>query len=279
MQIIDFILNLAAWILWVNGWIQLHNKADIQRPLTLLGTLVGPTRRMSRAWLYFGGFAVLIFLKTILLHYLGAPIETTMVVKFLLLMVYFKTGTLVSMFWMAFASFMKFALIAYIWVWFLARMSREDTAENIVSGLNASLGFLQNRHWVLQMVALVLFGMAGWIFLGIVFGWLGVLPPIKSVSFLVWQSLCISLCAWLALYYLVNVLMILYLIHSYIHLGNWEGWDWLDGVSEKLMSPLSPLPLQWARIDFTPVFLLLLNWLLYEAGTRLVLKVFQYGLA
>ena len=222
MQIIDFILNLAAWILWVNGWMQFHNPTDIQRPLTLVGTLVGPSRRIGVAWIYLGGFLLILLLKTLLLHYLGAPVETSMAINFMLLIVYFKTGTLVIMFWMALASYLKFAMIAYIWVWFLSRVSRKDLAENIVQGLGASLGFLQHRHWVIQILSLILFGMLGWMFLGMVFAWLGVLPAISDVSHLIWQALCISACAWLSLYYLIIVVMILYLIHSYVHLGTWE---------------------------------------------------------
>jgi uncharacterized protein YggT (Ycf19 family) len=90
-----------------------------------------------------------------------------------------------------------------------------------------------------------------------------------------WQALCISISAWLGLYYLIILLMISHLIHSYVHLGNWEGWDWLDGVSEKLLSPLSRLPLQWARIDFAPLVILLLNWLIYLSCDYLILFVYQ----
>jgi hypothetical protein len=77
-----------------------------------------------------------------------------MSVNFMLLMVYFKTGSLVAMFWMAVASFLKFAMIAYIWLWFLSRVSPKDSAENIANALGASLGFLQNRHWLIQVFSL-----------------------------------------------------------------------------------------------------------------------------
>lgn len=275
MQIIDFILNLAAWILWVNVWMQLHSPTNIQRPLTLLGTLIGPTRRLDSVWIFFGGFLLILFIKTLLLHYLGAPINTTMSVNFLLLVVYFKTGHLVSIFWMALASFLKFAMMAYIWVWFMSRISPKDNAENITNGLKASLGFLQSRHWMIQVLALFAFGMIGWAFLAVVFGWLGILPAFSSVLHLVWQASFVSISAWLGLYYLIILLMGLHLIHSYVHLGNWEGWDWLDGASEKLLSPLARLPLQWARIDFSPFVVLLLNWLLYHGCDYLILFFYQ----
>jgi len=180
------------------------------------------------------------------------------------------------MFWMALASFLKFAMIAYIWVWFMSRISRKDIAENIVNGLGASLGFLQNRHWIIQVLALVFFGMIGWISLAMIFGWLGMLPAITDRSHLIWQAFCISIYAWLALYYLIIILMVLYLIQSYVHLGNWEGWDWLEGVSERLLSPLTVVPLQWARIDFAPIVVLLLNWLCYLAADRMILAIYQW---
>ena len=275
MQIIDFIHNIAAWILWVNGWMQLHNPTEIQRPLTLLGTLVGPSRRIGSAWIYFGGFLLILLVKVLLLHYLGAPIDPTLSMNFMLLVVYFKTASLSSMFWMAVASFLKFAMIAYIWLWFLSRLSPRNGAENIVNGLGASLGFLQSRHWLIQVLLLLTFGFIGWVFLAIVFGWQGILPVVSDVPHLLWQALCISICAWLGLYYLIILLMLLYLIHSYVHLGNWEGWDWVDEVAGKLLSPLSRLPFQWASIDFAPLVILLLNWCIYLSCDYLILLVYQ----
>jgi len=273
MQIIDFILNVAAWILWVNGWMQCRNPVKMDRPLTLLSTLKASPPKISVAWFYFGGFLVILLIKTLFLHYLGAPLQTTMSIDFLLFFVYFKTGSFFSMASMAVASFLKIALIAYIWVWFLWHLSRKGIADNLVNSLGDSMGLLKGRHVLIQVSVFLLGGVLGWLGLGLYFSWMGALPSNQETSLLLWQGLWLSLSAWVGLYWLIVAMLSAYLIHSYIYLGPWEGWDWLEGMVERLLSPLKPLPLQWARIDFAPLVALGLNWLIFTALIRLI----QYG--
>ena len=223
MLVIDFILNLAAWILLVNGSMQFGNREDPQRPLTLLGTLKVPKPSIREAWVLISVASVILVLKSLLLHYLGAPLDTTMHLSFLLLNVFFKTGSVVSMGWMGLASFLKFTLMAYIWMWVLWGLSRKDLAENLVEGLKSGLGFLGRLPVVLQPVLLILFGMITWIVLGLCFGAFGVLPTSIPLPLLIWQALWISLSAWVGVYWLFMLLMLLYLIHSYVYLGKWEG--------------------------------------------------------
>jgi len=275
MLVIDFILNLAAWILLVNGSMQFGNREDLQRPLTLLGTLKVPKPSIREAWVLVSVAVVILFLKALLLHYLGAPQDTTMHLRFLLLNVFFKTGSFVSMGWMGVASFLKFTLMAYIWLWVLWSLSRKDLAENLVESFRSGLGYLTRVPFALQPVLLILIGMIGWGVLGLCFGAFGVLPTSIPFPLLIWQAFWISLSAWVGVYWLWVLLMVLYLIHSYVYLGKWEGWDWLEGVGDKLLLPLKKLPLQWARIDFAPLLFLLLNWLVYSAMVRLILFAYQ----
>lgn len=275
MLVIDFILNLAAWILLVNGSMQFGSRKDLQRPLTLLGTLKLPQPSIREAWVLISVALVILIVKSLLLHYLGAPLETTMHLSFLLLNVFFKTGSIVSMVWMGLASFLKFTLMAYIWIWVLWSLSRKGLAENLEESLKSGLGILGRLPNALQPVLLILFGMMGWVVLGLCFGVFGVLPTSIPIPLLIWQALWISLSAWVGVYWLFVLLMILYLIHSYVYLGKWEGWDWLEGVGDRLLFPLKKLPLQWARIDFAPLVFLILNWLIYSTLLRLILFGYQ----
>lgn len=275
MSVIDFILNLAAWILLVNSSMQFGDRGDLHRPLTLLGTLKVPKPTIREAWVLFSAAVLIVFFKSLLLHYLGAPLDTTMHLNFLLLNVFFKTGSLVSMGWMGLASFLKFTLMAYIWVWVLWRISRKDCAEQLVGSLKSGLGFIGRVHVVLQPILLIFLGMVGWVVLGLCFGTFGVLPTSIPLPLLIWQSLWISISAWMGVYWLLLLLMIFYLIHSYVYLGSWEGWDWIEGMGDRLLLPLKKLPLQWARIDFAPLVFLLLNWVVYSAFVRLILYAFQ----
>lgn len=276
MSVIDFILNLAAWILLVNGSMQFGDRENLHRPLTLLGTLKVPKPTIREAWVLFSVAAVLLVLKSLLLHYLGAPLDTTMHLNFLLLNIFFKTGSMVSMGWMGVASFLKFTLMAYIWLWVLWRISRKDSAEQLVGSLKAGLGFVGRMPMVVQPILLIFFGMIGWFLVGLSFGAFGVLPTSIPLPLLIWQAFWISISAWVGVYWMMLLLMMIYLLHSYVYLGSWEGWDWIEGMGDRLLLPLKKLPLQWARIDFAPLLFLLLNWLVYSAFVRLILYGYQW---
>jgi uncharacterized protein YggT (Ycf19 family) len=275
MHIIDFMLNLAAWILWVNAWMQKHHSRVLQQPITLLATLKTSRREIREIWFYLGGCMGVLLIKALLLHYLGSPLNAAVSVDFMHVLVFFQTGSLVSMGLMALTSFLKFAFLAYLWVWFLWNLSREGVAEPIIGNLEMALGFLPGRHVLIQVTVLMLLGIGGWIGLGLMFGWVGILPSNVGMSQLIWQAIWISASAWLSLFWLILVLMILYLIHSYVYLGNWEGWVWVEGMGERLLEPFEMLPLQWARIDLSPCIILLMNGIFYLLGSRLVQQAYH----
>ncbi|MEC7903449.1 MAG: hypothetical protein VYE74_04590 [Verrucomicrobiota bacterium] len=273
MQWIDHILNLAAWILWINGSMGLMQPWKPQSGISLVGTLkaLSPSR-MNPAWFFILGVALILCFKILLLHYLGKPLASTVAVDFLLFPVFFKTGSLSHMALMGVVTFIRFSFMGYLWLWFLRCLTTGKGMDPLHGMLDAVLGPLGQRKAWLQGVLLWLLGVMLWTLLGALLARLEILPG-RDASSLLWQATLISSAAWMSLRWLIYGMLALYLVHSYVYLGGWEGWDWLDQGVERLLWPLKPLRLHWKRIDFTPMvawplygllFALISRWLTHQ---------------
>ena len=120
MQWIDHILNLAAWILWINGSMGLMQPWKPQSGISSWehSRRFSPSR-MNPAWFFILGVALILCFKILLLHYLGKPLASTVAVDFLLFPVFFKTGSLSHMALMGVVTFIRFSFMGYLWLWFL----------------------------------------------------------------------------------------------------------------------------------------------------------------
>ena len=58
---------------------------------------------------------------------------------------------------------------------------------------------------------------------------------------------------YLAWKYLITSLLLLYLLNSYVYLGNHAFWNFLAATARNLLAPLGILPLRLGKIDFAPV--------------------------
>jgi uncharacterized protein YggT (Ycf19 family) len=87
-------------------------------------------------------------------------------------------------------------------------------------------------------------------------------PP-SSVGHLAQQSALVGLGTVLAWKYLVTGALFLGVLNSYLYLGRWSLWAYVQTTSRNLLRPLRLLPLHVGRVDFAPVLGLALAWLAF----------------
>ena len=91
-------------------------------------------------------------------------------------------------------------------------------------------------------------------------GIIPVVPPLGSL--LLWQ-------------YLLAAIIILFLFHSYIFIGNSPFWEFIEGAGQTLLAPMRRLPLRWGKIDGTPVVALALVFVVAHHGARAIEVLFH----
>jgi uncharacterized protein YggT (Ycf19 family) len=80
-----------------------------------------------------------------------------------------------------------------------------------------------------------------------------IIPPANSATHRLEQAGAIALGVYLAWKYLITGLLLLYLLNSYVYLGNHAFWNFLTVTGCNILAPLRLLPLRLGRVDFAPV--------------------------
>jgi uncharacterized protein YggT (Ycf19 family) len=80
-----------------------------------------------------------------------------------------------------------------------------------------------------------------------------------------WLGLVISL------KYFLPLLLLAYLISSYIFLGDHPFWSFIAATGSNLLRPLRGLPIRGEKIDLTPLLGILLILLVLQAGPNFAL--------
>jgi len=101
------------------------------------------------------------------------------------------------------------------------------------------------------------------------------LVPANAPGRLLAQGAAIGLSAYLTLKYLVIALLILYLLNSYVYLGEFALWNFVDATTRRLLCPLQKLPLRVWKIDFAPVLSIILVLLAAEYAQRGLAHLYQ----
>jgi hypothetical protein len=83
----------------------------------------------------------------------------------------------------------------------------------------------------------------------------------SSAAHLAQQSVLVGLGTLLAWKYLVTGVLFLGVLNTYLYLGTWSLWAYIQTTSRNLLGPLHLLPLRIGRVDFVPVLGLALAWL------------------
>ena len=82
--------------------------------------------------------------------------------------------------------------------------------------------------------------------------------PIRSLAQLCGQAAVVGIAGWLVWGYAIGAVLILYVLSSYVYLGNAPFWSFINLTARNLLRPLSALPLRLGKIDLAPLLALAL---------------------
>src|SRR5437899_2197310 len=116
MGVLDFILNLAALLLWLN-WRSLRvDPLTRTTPATLVGTLKRAEPRRLRGWEFLAGTILIVALRTLLYVWIGAPVDWTPKLDLGLVALAFRTDAFLTAWLYSILSFVRVLVIFYFWV-------------------------------------------------------------------------------------------------------------------------------------------------------------------
>ena len=249
MGYVDFILNLAGLLLWLN-WRSIRFDPLVKRtPATLMGTLRPAAPKKIRRWHLLVFLVGLLFLRAVIYWWLGSAVWVGKLDLGVIVLPFRSDWFLRILFF----SFFSFGLTLGVFYAGLLVLSLLAGPEPIHGLVKMPLGRVDDwPRWAKMVLPLAVAGLCWWLASWLLV-WLQILPPAVSVAQRLEQALVIGLGGYLVWKFPVGAILVLHLLNSYIYFGKHPFWKYVNMTAQKLLLPLKPVPLRLGKVDFAPV--------------------------
>lgn len=279
MQLLSWVhilLNLVGLLLWLK-WREerLHST---RRPTgtTLLSTLKKAGKAPAYQWAYLGALAGLLLVRAIGYWHIGAGVRWTPCVELGAIVLPFRSDMFSRMLMFSAGSQVVFVAEFYFLLLLLSAVNRRvSDTDPMQNQIRAHLGWIDRWPGFVKILLPFVAGGLFWLALGPLLATSGFQLPAKSMNHTAQQAALIGLASFLVWKYFVAGLLLMHLVTSYVFLGNAPIWTFISTTARNLLKPISWLPLQFGKLDFSPVLGAALVLLLGELLSRALPKWYQ----
>jgi uncharacterized protein YggT (Ycf19 family) len=260
MSTIDFILNFAGLLLWLNWRSVRIDLMSRLTPATLPGTLRRASPRVLKLWHFLVAIAALLVIRAFFYWVIGGPMNWVANLNLEITSIPFMSDFFGRMLLYSILSFGLMLGQFYLWLIFLVVVNREkeDPLQKIVRLTLGSPSKWEN--WQLLLVPSIIATVC-WLVLSPLLARMDLLHS-ASILHRLGQGVLLGFGAMLTWKYLMGAILGLYLLNSYIYLGKHPIWNFVNLTARQMMSPLKKFPLEVGKVDFTPVLAIVLVFLL-----------------
>jgi uncharacterized protein YggT (Ycf19 family) len=273
MSLVDFILNIVGLALWLN-WraVSLPLTGTPGKSLVLTLRPAGPPRPR----LYYGfALALLLLARAAFYWQVGDPIHWSPRIPLGPTTLAFRSDLLGRMFLFSVLSFAVTLGLFYLGLLLLSAVNSPvtdaDPGQRVV---RAYLGKLDRWPWVFKLFLPLAVTALAWCLLNPLLTQLNMVPA-DSWRHLVGQGAVIGLAVYLPLKFLLVAFLFLHLLNTYVYLGEFTLWNFINATARRLLWPLHWLPLQVGKIDFVPILSIILIVVAAEFAQRGLLQLYQ----
>jgi uncharacterized protein YggT (Ycf19 family) len=254
MALIDFILDLAALLLWVN-WRSTHLDPLIKStPATLVGTLRRAEPSRLKRWHFLAAVALLLLFRGWLYWEIGAAVDWTPTLKLGAISIAIRSDLLSRAVLFSMLSFCATLIVFYLWLLFFSVVnSQSEEADPLQKLVRLQLGWVERWPWPIKVLLPLFLVALLWYGLNPLLTHWDIIPPANSAAHRLEQAGAIALGVYLAWKYLITGLLLLYLLNNYVYLGNHAFWNFLTVTGRNILAPLRILPLRLGKLDFAPI--------------------------
>jgi uncharacterized protein YggT (Ycf19 family) len=267
MALIDFILNLAGLLLWLNWRSVRFDPLGKRTPATLIGTLRRAEPRRWRRWHLLAALGGLLLLRALFYWQIGFAAHWTGTLNLSVITLSFRSDFFARMLWFSIFSFGLMLAVFYLWLLLLSILTGPETP-SFHRLVRMQLGRIDGcprpvKFLLPLMVTATFWWLATWLLT-----WLQIIPQPVSAAHRIEAALIVGLNSYLVWKYVIGALLTLHLLNSYIYFGKHPFWSYVNAEARTLLSPLRAVPLQVGRVDFAPVVGLALVFLAAELAGR-----------
>ena len=273
MGIVDLILNVAGLLLWLNWRSIRFDPLTRRTPATLMGTLRPASPSTLRRWHFLVFITGLLLLRALIYRWLGSATGSmTSYLDFGATSQGFRHDNFLQALAFSFFSFARALAILYIWLLFFSILSGPEPIHRLVK---IPLGRVDDWPRGVKMilpflVTAISWWLASWLF--------EKLPPqmASTLAQKFQSSVVIGLSSYLVWKFPACVVLLLYLLNSYVYFGKHPLWNYVNGIAQKMLRPLQIIPLRVARVDFAPVVALAILFFVCEMVERGLVWIYAH---
>jgi uncharacterized protein YggT (Ycf19 family) len=278
MGLIDFILNLAGVLLWLNWRSVGFDDLVKTSPAALVGTLRRAEPHRLKGWHLLSALGGLLLVRALLYWQVGSAVDWTPSLHLggIDIAIPFRSDSWWRMFLFSWLSFAVTLALCYLWLLLLSLVNGNAAETAPVQKLvRLYLGRVDRGPWPLKALLPLLVSLLLWYLLSLVLSRLSIIPPAASRTHRLEQAIVIGLGSYLSWRYLIGGLLALHLVSSYIYLGDQPLWSFVASTGRNLLVPLRWLPLRLGKLDFAPLVGIALVFLTAEFAQRSLTALYE----
>ena len=265
MALIDFILNLAGLLLWLNWRSVRFDPLGKRTPATLIGTLRRAEPQRWRRWHLLAALGGLLLLRALFYWQIGSAAHWTGTLNLSVITLSFRSDFFARMLWFSIFSFGLTLGVFYLWLLLLSILAGPEPIHRLV---RMQLGRIDGWPCGVKLLLPLAITATFWWLASWLLTWLQIIPQPVSAAHRIEAALIVGLNSYLVWKYLIGALLALHLLNSYIYFGKHPFWSYVNAEARTLLSPLRAVPLQAGKVDFAPVVGLALVFLAAELAGR-----------
>jgi uncharacterized protein YggT (Ycf19 family) len=274
MDLIDFILNLAGLLLWLNWRAAKADPLGRPTPATLVGTLRRAEPAHAMRWHLPAMLGGLLLLRALFYWQIGSALKPVWAGTLDLGVIApsFISNSFGRILLFSIFSFARMFGILYLWLVLLSILDGPMPTHRLVK---MQLGEIDGwPRWIKFLLPLPVIALLWWL-ASWVLAWLHIIPPPVSPPRQIAAALVIALGSYLVWKFLIAALLALHLLNSYIYFGKNPFWSYVNATANQLLRPLEKIPLRAGKADFAPVAGIALVFLLAELAGHGLIFVYQ----
>jgi uncharacterized protein YggT (Ycf19 family) len=269
MGLIDFILNLAGLLLWLNWRSIRFDPLGKRTPATLVGTLRRAEPSRLRRWHLLAVLGGLLLLRALFYWQIGSSSNWAGKLNLGVVILSFSNDWR----WLGFGRMLLFSIFSfgltlgvfYLWLLLLSILEGPEPIRQLV---RMQLGGIDRwPRWTKLFLPLTVMALLWWLASWLL-EWCGIIPGPILTAQRIEQSLVIGLGSYLSWKYIAGVLLALHLLNSYLYFGKHPFWSYVNAEARMLLWPLRAVPLCVGKVDFAPVAGIVLVFLFAELAER-----------
>ena len=274
MGLINFILNLAALLLWL-GWRDMVSDSLLKAATPLARTLrrAGPAGMIR--WKYLGGLAGLLLVRALFFYWIGPAVNWSPHLDLGVIVLPFRCELFSRMLLFSALSFGHTLAVFYLSLLVLSLVNRRVTdIEPLQKFVRDHLGRIERLSFLWKLMLPPVAATALWLGLSPLLTHWGIIPSASSLGAMVRQGLLIGVGLCLVWKHVIAGVLLLHFLNNHVYFGRNPLWNYVNLTARRLLAPLGRLPLRIGRMDFTPVAGIVLVYLLAELLRHWLPKIY-----